>query len=216
MTSRNAIGPLLAILALGVLFVGCKKPYELPESEEFDESPRELRVPASTAWTRFPMTRTSSGETIGWARLGRSPAGLVARLGGELPLDGHAVTVWALVFNRPEACSSRPCPSSDLAAAEGVSLKLDGLVARRGGRPFRGRLSAGASTGISNPMGADVRLIVRTHGPAIPGRIEEQLASANGACDVDVTPAMPVNDGECSSVAAGARSGGEFWIGRDR
>ncbi len=108
---------------------------------------------------------------------------------------GSTVTVWWVVFNHPERCANGHdglrCGAGDLraAAVDGSVLWATGAVIRDdGGADFRGYLStaktAGAlfGPGLVNPLGADVHLVVRSHGPALPEFLYAQLYSFGGGC----------------------------------
>ncbi len=63
------------------------------------------------------------------------------------------------------------------------------IVDEDGTAMFQGRLPIGDTTGdvqfgpgLLNPMGADVHLVARTHGPAQPGMLREQLFTQWGGC----------------------------------
>jgi len=102
---------------------------------------------------------------------------------------GHAYTVWAVVFNNPEACDA-DCDSADLANPDvgGVSILATGKVVRAPRAAFAIRLVAGDE--LVDPLGAEIYFVVRTHGPAPRGLVDEQTSSLNGGC--------PPND--CANV----------------
>jgi hypothetical protein len=86
-------------------------------------------------------------------------------------------------------------------AAQVSSLRADGRIAYEDGSAlFKGHLPIGDTTddvvfgpGLIYPMSAEVHLIVRTHGPAIPGLTNEQLFTAWGGCP-DPTDRSPCDD----------------------
>jgi hypothetical protein len=125
-----------------------------------------------------------------------------------------AFTIWAVIFNRPEACTTNPagpvhCSATDLAAvpnparasAFNVGAFVTGFgngtanvsVHIRSGAPPDGAFvlfgqgglnDNGVSPGLheGNGFGAEVHLIIRTHGVIIPGAITAQLSVLNGGC----------------------------------
>jgi hypothetical protein len=116
---------------------------------------------------------------------------------------GDAVTIWWMVFNHPEACisgTSTPddpndprCGMADMAnpAADLSVLYAAGHVIDDAGvADFGGKLAVGDAdgaimgAGLHDPAGADVTLVVHDHGPADPGRIDEQIHTF-GACNPD-------------------------------
>ena len=105
-----------------------------------------------------------------------------------------AYTVWWVIFNNPERCATNPCTEADLApgvrAATGASpLYVTGQLVRGDGKAtFGGSLAVGDTNGalfgpgLLEPQKAEVHIVVRTHGQAIPGMVDEQLGSFNGGC----------------------------------
>lgn len=39
--------------------------------------------------------------------------------------------------------------------------------------------------GLTNPQGAEVHLVIRSHGPKLPGLVKQQIGSFNGGCDIN-------------------------------
>jgi hypothetical protein len=114
---------------------------------------------------------------------------------------GTATTVWWVVFNHPTLCSHGDgrlrCGLGDLfvpAVAASVQFAAGHVIGADGGGNFGSYLSEGDTSGCATPGGplpcnglldartADVHLVVRTHGDAIPGLVSEQISSFNGGC----------------------------------
>jgi hypothetical protein len=97
----------------------------------------------------------------------------------ELPA-GHAVTVWALIFDNPSACGVGGCDETrgDLGvpAVQGSLQRVAGHVVGTESS-FAGHLGIGEATqtafgpGLLNPYGAQINLIVREHGVAASGEL---------------------------------------------
>ena len=97
----------------------------------------------------------------------------------ELPA-GHAVTVWALIFNNPSACGAGGCDETrgDLGvpAVQGSLQRVAGHVVGTESS-FAGHLGIGEASqtafgpGLLNPYGAQINLIVREHGVAASGEL---------------------------------------------
>jgi hypothetical protein len=120
---------------------------------------------------------------------------------------GHAVTMWWVVVNAPENCSTSPCSAGDiLFASEAVKSNVAyaaGHVVEAGGRASgRATFAAHFSTGpvpggwfdheFINPGGAEIHLILMDHGPAIPDLLRSQISSLRGGCtDQSVPAAFP-------------------------
>jgi len=91
--------------------------------------------------------------------------------------EGHAVTMWALVFNNPGACPAGGCDESrgdlNLAEVQGSVQHIAGHVVGSSAT-FAGHLAVGDAAsaargpGLLNPFGAEIHLIVRDHGVLNP------------------------------------------------
>lgn len=112
---------------------------------------------------------------------------------------GDAYTVWLCGFNRPEECSgagnatpSCTFPELDTGVGDSFCQVSGGQVAGPDGSVFiedvvsgdyQGEIILGA--GVSNYLGAEIALILRSHGPALsddPAALEAQLTTFNGGC----------------------------------
>ena len=127
-----------------------------------------------------------------------------------------AVNVWWVVFNNPENCTQGHfglrCGPGDLGnpSTQASFMFAAGSVSSANGKAnFGGHLPVGdtkgcspglpCNGGLTNPMGADIHLVVRDHGPIIPSMLHEQLSTFNGGCN----PGEP-NAGECMNVQSSA------------
>jgi len=126
---------------------------------------------------------------------------------------GDAVTLWWVIFNKPENCSNGQCGLDDIflvdesgmmlkddvgapqpnvtgrAATEVSQLSGPGAIVDEGGNAkILARLPVGDTneaqfgSGLLYPMTADVHLVIRTHGPAVPSVVREQLTTEWGGC----------------------------------
>jgi hypothetical protein len=123
---------------------------------------------------------------------------------------GDAITVWWVVFNNPELCSN-PIPDPDggadiSACGEGDLLPYGGdldiessalhaaghIIGGRGKGNFAGYLAVGDDSGALFGPGllqaktAEIHLVVRGHGPKIPGLVDDQIHTFDGGCDDNV------------------------------
>lgn len=125
------------------------------------------------------------------ATLKRSDDGLKVTI-HTTDLPPGAYTIWWAVYNYPENCAG-PCGfDDDLSPAVGAFwVNATGKVITNGDQanfvahldadgPFGEILVPGA--GLANPQGAEVQIVVRYHGVAIPGMIEEQTSTFLGGC----------------------------------
>jgi len=122
-----------------------------------------------------------------------------------------AFTVWAAVFNEPEDCTTNPagpihCSAADLMAglAKGSAFNVGAFLSDgtgtgnadfhiRSGSPPAGTFILFGEGGLNdngvrpglragNGFGAEVHVVVRTHGSIIEAAIAAQLSEFNGGC----------------------------------
>jgi len=147
------------------------------------------RAGAATQSTS-PVTSFDGKTVFGSSTLTRTDGGISLDLHTTGLTAGDAVTIWWMVFNHPEACISGTTPDSprcgmadmqnpaaDLSVLYAAGHVIDGS----GVADFGGRLAVddtdGAimGTGLHDPAGADVTLVVHDHGAADPGQVDEQI-----------------------------------------
>jgi hypothetical protein len=107
---------------------------------------------------------------------------------------GTVVTAWFAFFNNPQNCATRPCSGADFAnpAVQGSRVYFGGqTIGVDGTATFGAFRRVGDTTGIFdgpgllNPLGAEIHLVMRSHGPAIlndPAILSQQLSTFNGGC----------------------------------
>jgi hypothetical protein len=151
-------------------------------------------VTAATAHA-FPAGPIKEGAST---TLVRNNAGVTATfLSPDLKV-GDVYTLWWVIVNQPANCSGGACNLDDVVpfpgnTAAGVSLLYGaGHVIPTSGRGnFAAHLAVGDTTGamfgpgLVDPLGAEIHLVLRTHGPVIPGALDEQLSSFAGGCSVN-------------------------------
>jgi hypothetical protein len=138
-------------------------------------------------------------------------------------VPGDVVTIWWLIFNHPENCSeSCGLDDFAVVDEEGVrqyaddgsplnnvmgqnatgfgQLRATGtIVDVDGSAEFRAHLFLGddieidIGSGLLDALGSEVHLVARTHGPAIPGSIHDQMNTPWGGCP-DSWPKDPCED----------------------
>jgi hypothetical protein len=111
---------------------------------------------------------TFAGAATGTSTLTRTASGIAFSLTTSGLEAGHAVTVWWMVFN----------PDGPLS----VQYAAGHVIDEGGAAEFGGYLSVGDTEGVINggpglldATGANVVLVVRDHGPADPGRVNQQV-----------------------------------------
>ena len=106
----------------------------------------------------------------------------------------NAVTLWWVIFNNPEHCTTSPCDEPDLFNVD-VNASIaygTGQISRRNGRvaltaalyetgdgfhdvdPFTTSLVGGP--GLVDSKAAEIHLVVRDHGQPVQGMVDQQLS----------------------------------------
>lgn len=132
---------------------------------------------------------------------------------------GHAHSVWMVVFDAPENCVvPNECGLDDIMPiiedpdapnpheATVFGAVGGGLAGGNGQVTFAGHTKPGDEANdvlfgdgsLDNPLTAEVHFVIRTHGPAIPGMIREQISTFNGGCE-EGEP----NEGLCDDLQFG-------------
>jgi hypothetical protein len=131
----------------------------------------------------------------------------------DLLEDGHVYTAWWVIVNNPEACSATPCPTSEILGTSDLLqtevTQADGiLVSEEGAMEFAGFLAVGDvdvdeawfGNGVTNPMGAEIHIVINDHGLLIPDMADTMLNTYRGGCqDEGLPPPFPptaISDGE--------------------
>lgn len=174
-------------------------------------------------WIWNPAAMTGSATLV------RNDHGVTASLQTSGLPAGHAMTMWIIAFNNPAACAQSPCMAADLfnPAVQGDFLYGAGnLVGGNGRIAFGGHRRVGDNSGsghlevgtgelavgLIDPWGAEIHLVVHSHGPAVPGAtLREQIGSFLGGCAAFLGDALgiaqgpddvPLLTGDCASIQA--------------
>lgn len=156
------------------------------------------------------LTRTKSNITVSYTTKGLTP--------------GYCYTLWWVVWNNPEECNvPGACDGSDFEKAEKVEVEVmyatGQQVTTEGAINFTAQLSdtdtyvsSNALFGLppagglqkGNALNAQIFAVIRSHGPAIPGKVEEQIGSYEGGCldPLAIAPFTEIPDevGECGDI----------------
>jgi len=141
----------------------------------------------------------ASGAVVGTSQLVRSPNGVAMNLRTTGLDPGAAYTVWWVIFNNPEFCEDF-CNEPDLFNPDVLATVLGAtghVIGHDGVGNFAAYLAEGDTSDVA-PFGlpgdavglidstqAAIHLVVRTHGPPIPGHVKEQISTFGGGCDVN-------------------------------
>jgi len=167
---------------------------------------------AKTSSSTAPVVWMSDGTTVPGAEasLTRNESGLTVNLHTNGLAPG-AYSLWWGIYNHPENCGYDPCggppelgfPDDTNPAVQAFWVNATGHVAGRGqtdnfgahltiGGPYSGEIIVNTAPGLLNPAGAQVQLILRYHGPAIPGMIPKQTSVYLGGCPDGGSPCEDV------------------------
>ncbi len=156
---------------------------------------------AATQTTSPVVTMDAAASVVGSSTVTRTGSGISMSLHTTRLPAGDAVTIWWMVFNHPDACISGAtaggprCGMADMgnpAADLSVLYAAGHVIDDSGVADFGGRLAVddadGAimGTGLHDPAGADVTLVVHDHGPADPATVSQQIHTF-GACNPGCT-----------------------------
>ncbi len=184
-----------------------------------------LGVPAET---QADVIRFSDMEVVDGTRAGllREDEEIRTRVHTAELSHGDVITLWWVIFNHPEACADGACGEADLfdgpngpTGVEPSCLYADGSIVGGNGRArFHDRLPVeesrdscidffveavegleGQDHGLTNPGGAEVHLVIRSHGPVIPGMLPDQRSSFAGGCQEFLGAGVDeLEPGQCS------------------
>lgn len=147
------------------------------------------------------------------ARLTRTDSGVSYNLRTTGLTKGHAVSIWWVIFNNPDACDGA-CAGADLfdPAVNAAVMSGGGNVVGDSGRSsFADHLNEGEITnehpdfedgpGLTDARGAEIHIVVRSHGPKLEEHMPEQLKTFGAGCtDFLEAGTMPTDEGECADV----------------
>ncbi len=141
---------------------------------------------------------------VGSSSLVRTDNGVSLRVHTSGLEPGHAVTLWVIVANAPEECEegipgvSRCGPADHVAGRGQMSVHHGaGHIAGEDGTASYGtHLRIGDTSralfegepGLRDARGAEVIAVLKTHGPATPGLVPDQLRTFAGGCADQSTP----------------------------
>jgi len=215
---------LMTMLMATLLMASCSKEETFPANPDDDLNPTDNQV--QSAHVIDPI---HGNQVIGQALLKRQATGITMKYETTGLIPGHTYTIWWVVWNKPENCLAFPgaCDAPDFENAEAVEVEVmyaAGKIAdHHGNATFSGHLNIDNASdsindlfgfssfgGLKDPVTAEVHLVLRSHGPAIPGQVHNQLTSYQGGCTTylpDFTE-VPDEEGECADLHFAVFQGG--------
>ncbi len=220
---------LFFLMLIGLAMNSCTNedlvPLERPIVD--DSEVVETRAPATHCET--VIIDAITGEQAGTAKLIRtdSKVSMNCKINGLTP--GYAYTIWWVIWNNPEFCGNpNQCMEPDFGNADAVQVEVmyaaGHVIGNTGKGNFGGSLNENDDSGSINDLfglpgygglldarAAEVHLVLRNHGPSIPGQVNEQINSYLGGCtscslcDIffpDFTE-NPDEEGECADTMFG-------------
>jgi len=153
-------------------------------------------MPAQAGQPSTSDVRTfSDGAVVGSSKLVRTGSGISASIQTSGLTPDDVVTVWIVVFNDPTECASNPCTANDrfTPAVDAHAVYGAGHVIGGDGTAGYGlHLNVGDASredlwgtgpALTDPQGAEIHLVLRTHGQKQPGNVNNQSHSANLGCN---------------------------------
>ena len=133
---------------------------------------------ASSSSSDVFMIGTQTAVRPGSSTLTRSVGGISLTINTSRLTPNAAHTLWWVVFNQPHRCATLPCSASDFPGNGGnpaINVSLfwaTGSVADANGlatfaahtAPGEIEGEVGFGAGLTNPLGAEVHVIIRDHG----------------------------------------------------
>ena len=169
-------------------------------------------------WVTGPNPGSGVEGSSGTAKVGKNGTTFTLNATGLVP--GQVVTVWIAYYNDgtlceyPQAGISR-CGVFDLIAKGGIANGAGHVIGSSGTATFSVRLNVGDGPDIPIPGtvayepsdSPDYVVIVRSHGPKIPGQVSDQIHTTSGGCLTEVGPPpggtggeIPDAEGECGDL----------------
>lgn len=166
-----------------------------------------------------------NGGVVGTSTLHRNSHGLAVNFHVTGLSAGHAYTIWWVVWNNPEECTvPGACSDIDFGNPD-VQVELmyanGHVVGNNGKGNFSAHLNENDASGTINPLfglpsyggladaqKAEVHMVLRSHGPKVPGIVDEQIGSYLGGCPQSFPYGFPpfteIPDevGECGDIFA--------------
>lgn len=183
-----------------------------------------LKVVSAKASSK--QTAPINGFVTGASTLHRNKNGITVNFKAE-GLHPGAYTIWWVIWNNPQECTEgNLCGEADF-GTPGVDVDVmyagGHVVGNNGKGNFSAHLNAGDETPesmnglfglpdveggglqVGKTFSAEVHVVIRTHGPAVPGMVNEQISSYGGGCNDTFYPpfsAYPDIKGHCADFAA--------------
>ena len=177
-SSFSGLAAAFLVVALGMPLTASADPRSTYQTADFHTLPDGVGI------------TSSAGTMI------RSRKAVDARLALSGLDANSAYTTWFVIWNDPSECATNPCGLTDLEVPGNTVFYATGFVTDNSGTANlsvhlrSGKLPDGLQVLIpgnlrkNNGFDAEIHMIVRTHGPILPGLVGEQISMVGGACNV--------------------------------
>ena len=184
-------------------------------------SPGDMSIAAAPRASQEVQTvyTTPDGFLLGppvpgaYGTLVRNDDGLTTGIHTTVSSGPGVYSLWWIIYNNPGSCTTYLCTFDlpDLAVNATARIVPRGTASLNAhlspGGPYSGEVVLGdPAVGLTNIDGALVFLIVRYHGPATPGIIQDQLTQYAGGCPGAGAPCVDeqiiVFPGDCTGACA--------------
>jgi hypothetical protein len=161
----------------------------------------------------------------------RNESGLTVRVKTRSLTPGNAYTLWMVAFNHPEHCATPyACGDPDIGnpeVAADVMYTTGRIIGDSGIGNFAGHRSIGdnggsifladaplpPAEGLLNPMGAEIHLVVHSHGPKLVEYMPHMIKTFGGGCGDTIPPFDfhlpewgPLGPNDCESTQVAVHS----------
>ena len=211
MNTRSSLISTLALILIGTLAftTGCDTatvtPDARPEADQNDLSATAAHQAASRSTA--PVLSFATMDEVGTSTLVRTDSGVSFRVSTTGLEPGTVHTLWVVIFNQPENCTDPGCGNDDLFnpdATADVTYGAGTVIGDSGQATFAGHRSEGDNSGsvmqewldlpehgLIDARAAEIHFVVHSHGPKIPGLVDEMLHSFNAGCGPNFIDGLP-------------------------
>jgi len=118
-----------------------------------------------------------SGNIVGSATLHRSKNSITGNIKTSGLTPGNAYTVWIIIFHAGDVFIDVLYGTGHVVGSDGTA----NFSVHLNEGDNSGSLVGGA--GLTDAQSEGIHLLIRDHGPAIPGMVDEQIHTVGGGCD---------------------------------
>lgn len=211
MNTRSTPIPILALTLIGTLvfMTGCDSATVTPDARlETDRD--DLHATAAhhaASRSTVPVLSFATMDEVGTSTLVRTGSGVSFRVSTTGLAPGTVHTLWVVIFNQPENCTDPGCGNDDLSnpdAMADVTYGAGTVIGGAGRATLAGHRNEGDNSGsimqewlglpehgLIDARAAEIHFVVHSHGPKIPGLVDEMLHSFNAGCGPNFIEGLP-------------------------